>query len=239
MAEETVNLEVSLTKKVNTRDYSGDVISDFVKRMDKEWKLEDRPDLVASMKSNLQGALYPYYVTSTHPEDVDWSKKKKKKNVADKPMGKYNKYMTIHTYDIDLVSIPFRERSKKIGMLWKAHPEDHNKYENMTVEEFREKLVTQFENLKQNGVFDQKKYDEKMKKLDHNMEIQQMLENKQRIKKEESERNKPSSVLEENVTENATNEVAQPEPVIEVPVEVPVEVKTQQRTKRRGRQTTK
>lgn len=237
-----VQYQTILTRKINARDYTGDVISDFIKRIEKDWNLT--PEIIESIKSNLQSALFPYYVTVTHPDNVDWSGKKKKRDPNNKPpMTKRNKYVKYQMSNEVIMALPFEKRMGAISQMWNNETgEIHKYYETISVDDFEKLMIEQYDKLRQKGLMDEKKYTTKIKDLKEDMALQKVLENKKRIRDEE----KTLKALKSKTTSSVElPETSIPTPVapVEIPAPAPtqsdvvLEIKTQQRGKRRGKVT--
>lgn len=191
----------AIEKKVNARDYSSAVVVDFLKRLGKKWNLIENMELLDDLKTALMQSLCPYYVTSEHPDNIDWSKKKKKRDPNDKkPMGGYNKFMKLHSLDEEVFKLGRENRMKAIALLW--NKSEKEKMPIYAIDELEEDLIGRLDILKEKQLINDEVYDKKIKEIRNDMQIQRTLENQVRIKKEEQEREKKS-------TENMFNVISE------------------------------
>jgi hypothetical protein len=180
-----------IERKTNFRDYSSVAMSDFIDILRVKYNLTEDVEYLNDLKFAYLQSLCKYYVVSEHPDGIDLSKRKRKRDPGDKKlMSAYNRFMKIHYCDLDIAQMDHKVKMNAVSKLWKVmSPTEKNDFkQNISVSEMEKIMIGKLKNLLDKGIITPEQHVEKIESLTQTIKIETALENQERIKKEEFER---------------------------------------------------
>ena len=213
-----------IARKTNFRDYSSVAMSDFIDILRVKYNLTEDIEYLNDLKFAYLQSLCKYYVVSEHPDGIDLSKRKKKRDPSNKkPMSSYNRFMKIHYCDVDIAQINNKLRMNAVSKLWKAmSPEQKNLFKiEINTSEMEKQITEKLDILLEKKIITSNEHIEKNETLAQIVKIEIALENQERIKKEEVERQNRSKLGSQS---DIVPEVEpEPEPELEIEEEKIIE----------------